>query len=96
MREITKSSVLALAISIPISLLGALLSMGLAHSSGLVFFITKILYAPLFALSIFLDSLGIENMNNTAYIFLALISQFLGYFVVIILIRVIYKYAKLK
>ena len=77
-------------------MIGALLSMGLAHSTGFVLFLTKILFAPFFVLSNVLDILGMENINNTAHIFFALISQFLGYFIVIYLIRGVYRYAKHK
>jgi len=96
MNEIGKTSLLALSISIPISLIGSFLSMGLAHSTGFVLFLTKVLFLPFFVLGNILDAFGIENLNNTAHIILALISQFLGYFIVIYLIRGIYRYAKNK
>lgn len=81
MNELTKSTLWALAISLPISLLGAALSMGLAHSTGLVFILTNILFAPFLLFSTIVDTYFRESISDMTFNILALLSQFLGYFV---------------
>jgi hypothetical protein len=91
MNELTKSALWALAISLPISLLGAAVSMGLAHSTGLVFILTNILFAPFLLLSTIVGTYFRESINDTTFNVLALLSQFLGYFLVVVIVRAIYR-----
>ncbi len=91
MNELTKSAFWALAISLPISLLGAALSMGLAHSTGLVFILTNILFAPFLLFSTIVDTYFRESISDMTFNILALLSQFLGYFVVVLIARAIYR-----
>jgi hypothetical protein len=96
MKEIGKTAIWALEISVPVSLMGAYLSMGLAHSTGFILFITKILYAPFFMFTESLEITGMENIGDIPHAILALLSMFVGYFVVIYLIRSLFRYAKYR
>jgi ABC-type antimicrobial peptide transport system permease subunit len=91
MRELFKCALWALVISLPISLLGAAVSMGLAHSTGLVFILTNILFAPVLLFSVIVDTYFKESINNTSFNVLALLFQFLGYFLAVVIVRILYR-----
>lgn len=91
MSELSKSALWALAISLTISLLGAAVSIGLAHSTGFVFILTNILFAPFLVFSSVVDTYFKESIGDTTFNILALLSQFLGYFVVVVILRASYR-----
>lgn len=89
MREVTKSAVWALGISIPVSLFGVFAIWGLIHNGG---FITFIPFLPAIGVLMLFGSDGPFPTNSDAFIItMAFIAQFLGYFVVILAVRAIYQ-----
>ena len=84
LNEYSRSALWALAISLPISLWGYAASLGLAHASGFLSVIVRILFAPFFAFDS-LDAVG--TLGETAYLVGALLSQLIGYFAVVFAIR---------
>jgi hypothetical protein len=91
MRELFKCALWALVISLPISLLGAAVSMALAHSTGLVFILTNILFSPVLLFSVIVDTYFKETINDITFNVLALLFQFLGYFLVVVTVRTLYR-----
>ena len=96
MNEISKSSLIALAISIPVTLIGAGLSFALAHSSGFIFYLTNILFAPFLLLSHIVHNYFESQVSDTLFNILAILSQFIGYFIVVFVFRLIYKKSRKK
>ncbi len=90
------SAVWAAGLSIPISLLGAAVSFGLAHSDGLVMWVTSVLFFPFLVFSVFADTYLPKEMPGFIFGLLALLSQFLGYFLAILLIRTLYRHLKVR
>jgi amino acid permease len=86
LREFKNTAVLALATSLPITLVCGLFSWTLIHSQDSTQHIAAVLLAPALGLIFVWSHLG---LNDTPYLFIPLVlfTQFSGYFILIHLVR---------
>jgi hypothetical protein len=90
LKDLTKSALIAL-ISIPISYVGNMMSMGLAHSDGFITIIAVVLLFPALCFFALVDKLGLNNISELALNTLALLVQYLAYLVVVHSIRLLFR-----
>jgi hypothetical protein len=89
MREVAKSAVWALGISIPVSLFGLFALWGLIHNGGFIAFIP---FLPAIGVLMLFGSDGpFPTDSNALIMIMAFSAQFLGYFVVILAVRALYQ-----
>jgi hypothetical protein len=88
MKELGKTLLYSLAISIPLSLAGVTMSMWLAHSDVMKP-IAIILFAPFFAFATLESHFFHGLLSNFWFNCLALLSQAIGYFIVVAVVRAV-------
>jgi hypothetical protein len=87
MTDNLKNVVLAASLSLPISLFGAYFGFGLAHSDRIMFIVANILFAPFIVFSYVTNDILVLNLPEMLFNSFALISQFVGYLLVITIVR---------